>query len=149
MEVPPQAAGQLSCQGEPQSRSVVLPVEAGIELLEGLKEEVHVLGGNPYPRIPNNAANLLRLRGSVHLEADLSALWRELHGVHDEVHEDLAEPLLIRAQGSDLRARVPNDGHSRILRGGLHQADTENDHLFQGNGSQRERDRAALHLREI
>ena len=89
-EVGIQQGAQLAADGEPKPRSAVRPCRGVVRLLERLEDRLETCGVDADPRVLDLQASWRPLLFQPNPDRH-APLARELEGVGDQVHEDLAE----------------------------------------------------------
>ena len=152
---------QLAADGEAQAGAAVLARRAGVGLLEGFEDDPLLLGGNADAGVGDRELDhLLGLRQhrvigrpAEHRRPDVqahAALRRELHGVRQQVLDDLHEALGVGDHGA-AQPRIEIRGEREMARLGL-VAEVALDGLAQLRERQLfalDRDRARLDLGQV
>src|SRR5208283_2000692 len=141
--------GEPLDEDQPQAGSLVMPGESRIELEERLEKSRLIGGADSDTGVPDSETDLTLDSVAHHIEPDLAALRRELHGVGEQVDQNLLETTLIRDEFADGTIHRERDGNLFLQGRLLDQAMRGLAHLLYIDRSELELDLAALDLGDV
>src|SRR2546423_1935378 len=102
-EIAVHRTGEIAADGEPQSGSMRARCQTAVELHEWLEDRFELVARYPNARVADTNLHLAGRRDGRGRDANLAAGWRELHGVGEQIQDDLLELLDV---GEDGEVRV-------------------------------------------
>src|SRR3982750_2088056 len=92
----------------------------------------------------------VRMRRRAALQGDLATRLRELHGIREQIHEDLPNAILVRLEhGLAVAQALPNKANSLLVSPRLDEGERSVRNVAGAADSDIHRQSAGFHLREI
>ena len=86
---------QFHYQSKTKSGAGVLAGKFGIQLCEWIKEALQIFSGNSNAGVPNGEHKGFTFQITLGLQSHAAAIWSELHGVGEQVHQYLFQAALV------------------------------------------------------